>query len=175
LIVSLKKCAERPLDFEAVLDLTASLASYPEIETIDPVEVRLRLSPVGGDQYHVRGRVATRLTAYCARCAEPFPLPLERSFELLYVPESKRVEDDAHESAMRKDEVDLAYYQDDTLEVRPLVEEQVILALPMRFLCSENCPGLCPSCGANRRTTACDCGPQPADPRFESLKALIHK
>ena len=52
-----------------------------------------------------------------------------------------------------------------------VLREQLVLALPMRTLCIEECKGLCPQCGKNRNTGACKC--QPAnDARWEALKGL---
>jgi len=59
----------------------------------------------------------------------------------------------------------------DELDLEPLARDAILLELPLAPLCSENCRGLCPACGANRNTDPCDCAPV-ADPRWAALDAL---
>lgn len=53
-----------------------------------------------------------------------------------------------------------------------LVREDIYLALPSRFLCGENCKGLCPLCGKDLNDGECGCT-EPADPRWDALKELF--
>jgi uncharacterized protein len=52
------------------------------------------------------------------------------------------------------------------------VREQVLLALPGRMLCQQDCQGLCPQCGANRNRTNCDCVQPAVDSRWKALADL---
>jgi uncharacterized protein len=54
----------------------------------------------------------------------------------------------------------------------PLIAEQVMLALPTRPLCSENCRGLCGKCGANLNGDACNCADVDSDPRMALFRRL---
>ena len=57
-----------------------------------------------------------------------------------------------------------------------MVREQVLLALPLRRLCREECRGLCPSCGVNRNADSCDCHPaETVDERLAVLRKLFDK
>jgi uncharacterized protein len=70
------------------------------------------------------------------------------------------------------DEQDETYpLEGDLLDLAPLVYDACILALPLAPLCSEECLGLCPECGANRNLEQCTCA-APLDPRWEALVAL---
>ncbi|MGN0550731.1 MAG: YceD family protein [Acutalibacteraceae bacterium] len=60
------------------------------------------------------------------------------------------------------------------LELDPLVTADIILELPLKFLCSENCKGLCQGCGANLNIESCKCTGKEIDPRLEVLKQLIN-
>jgi uncharacterized protein len=59
----------------------------------------------------------------------------------------------------------------DELDLEPLARDAILLELPLAPLCTEDCKGLCPTCGANRNTESCDCSP-PADPRWAALDIL---
>lgn len=58
------------------------------------------------------------------------------------------------------------------LEVDSLVSEDIYLALPSRFLCKDDCKGLCSICGADLNETQCECK-GPSDPRWDALKDLF--
>ena len=52
------------------------------------------------------------------------------------------------------------------------IRQALLVALPMRPLCRENCRGLCPVCGANRNNTDCGHHEEPMDSRWEGLREL---
>jgi uncharacterized protein len=56
------------------------------------------------------------------------------------------------------DELEVGFFSGAGIEVADVVAEQVNLFMPMQMICSPGCPGLCPTCGANRNLEACDCG-----------------
>ena len=56
------------------------------------------------------------------------------------------------------------------LVLEDVAKEQVLLSLPMRAVCREDCKGLCPHCGINRNRETCDCQAAKVDPRWEALK-----
>ena len=59
------------------------------------------------------------------------------------------------------------------LDMAPYVWETMILNLPERVLCAEECRGLCPACGSNRNEMECDCSEDRSDPRLELLKKFL--
>ncbi len=58
------------------------------------------------------------------------------------------------------------------LNLDELIEEDVNLALPSKYLCDEECKGLCHMCGKNLNKSQCDCK-APVDPRFAALLDLL--
>jgi uncharacterized protein len=173
-IVDLKKCAQRPLRVDDRFDLGNRLAGVPELEELAPIHAVLEVAPVGSGRFLVSGSFEVRGTVLCVRCAEPFAVDLGSSIRLTYLPERERPTAEPGEVSMPLAEVDVSYYQDDRLELLPLLEEQVLLALPMRFLCSPSCRGLCPDCGRNRNLGGCTCPAPGTDPRLEVLRTLLH-
>ena len=59
-----------------------------------------------------------------------------------------------------------------TIDLEPLVREQVLLALPMHAVCREDCKGLCGTCGKNLNEGECGCAPSQVDPRLAALKNI---
>jgi len=125
-----------------------------------------------GDAYRVTGRVTTRLELECGRCLEPFEIPVDSAFELRYVPQAANTGEGERE--VEEDDLTTAYYKDEMLDLGELMHEQFVLALPMKPLCADACRGLCPHCGTNLNTSACDCAPAWEDPRLAVLKGLLN-
>lgn len=122
------------------------------------------------DKFHLVGRVTTALELSCSRCLEPFHLPVDAAFDLRYQPLAENTGEGERE--IGDDDMDTAYYENDEIDLGQLMQEQFLLALPMKPLHSEDCKGLCPNCGTNWNKAACDCKTQWEDPRLTVLKAL---
>ncbi len=61
---------------------------------------------------------------------------------------------------------------DHGIDLEPMIHDAVLLELPLAPLCTEQCKGLCPNCGANRNEDPCSCDQSPPDPRWAALGAL---
>ncbi|MCL6560327.1 MAG: DUF177 domain-containing protein, partial [Firmicutes bacterium] len=66
-------------------------------------------------------------------------------------------------------------FHGDVLDVTPEVLKSIILALPMKAVCREECPGLCPGCGRNLNEGRCGCVNEDIDPRLSVLKDFFKK
>lgn len=102
----------------------------------------------------------------CDRCLELFDRPLEFNFELLFRSGKDKLE---------TDEEDVINLPAETVEVdlTERIIENLILEIPMKILCKDDCKGICPKCGANLNQETCQCSEQPADPRWEKLRDLL--
>jgi uncharacterized protein len=119
------------------------------------------------------GSLQTRVELACARCLEPVSVPLERSFDLLHRPQGSDA--GVEEAAVGPSEIDIGYYRGDGLDLEEVLREQVLLAVPLREICREDCRGLCPFCGKNLNQETCRCrAPQP-DPRWAGLEDIRKK
>ncbi len=121
-----------------------------------------------GQELFFQGHISGSVVGQCARCVEEYEFPLEKDFSLVLVP--KR--DGAAEAPPEDEDLDLSYYEGEEVDLSPLVQEQIILALPTRPLCRESCQGLCPQCGANLNVQTCTCTTAAEDPRLAVLRNL---
>ncbi len=124
-------------------------------------DIRLRAS--------YRGRFETP----CARCVEPVALPLAGEFDLIFRPIG--VDGGEAERAISTSETEIGYYRESGLALEDVLREQVLLSLPARTLCREDCKGLCPHCGSDRNSETCNCSAVTVDPRWSALGALSGK
>ena len=124
-----------------------------------------------GDKYRLRGRLATAVRRSCCRCLEPFDVPAAVDVDVRYMPQRVNTGEGEHE--ISDEDLSIAFYREDEINLGDLVREQLQLAAPMKPLCSEDCRGLCPVCGANRNNAACDCETEWRDPRFDALRSFL--
>lgn len=124
------------------------------------------------DVIEVTGNLETKMRISCSRCLAEYNEPLVRSFTVSFTRDITDPREEA-EIALTAEDLGLIYYEGDTIDLRDAIQEQVILSLPVRPLCRENCKGLCQQCGENRNDTDCGCqGNGAIDPRFVALKKL---
>jgi len=94
-----------------------------------------------------------------------------RHFDLLYRPLGT---DAGHEElSVTVAEAEIGYYQGEGLLLEDAVREQVLLSVPLKVVCREECKGLCPTCGKNRNAESCGCAPPLGDPRWSALKICV--
>lgn len=134
-----------------------------------PVELDLDVRK-DGDKYSLLGRLATTVRRECCRCLEPFDAPEAVDVDVRYLPQ--RVNTGEGEREIFEEDLSIAFYRGDEIDLGGLVREQLQLAAPMKPLCGESCRGLCVACGANRNREACGCDTTWRDPRLEPLRAF---
>jgi len=118
----------------------------------------------------LRGRLSVPLELQCARCLEQVRQDVTREFELLYRPLGADAGRD--ELSVTDAEAEIGYYQGDGILLEDVLREQVLLALPLKVTCREECKGLCPHCGKNLNQEQCSCSTQVEDPRWAALKEV---
>ncbi len=123
-----------------------------------------------GDNFLVDGRLKATGKINCGRCLEAVDWQSDSNFNLeVALAEAAPLNP---EIALDEADLDIKYLEKPLLELEELAIEQVELELPIRVLCSEECAGLCPRCGANCNVEgACRCEPE-VDPRWAALKDL---
>jgi uncharacterized protein len=73
------------------------------------------------------------------------------------------------------EDVNTEYYEDETINIEPVLHDTITLSTPMKPLCSPDCKGLCPTCGIDLNIEACTCEVKKNDPRWDPLKKLLEK
>jgi uncharacterized protein len=137
---------------------------------VSPVMLWFDVDRQEAGRYRVAGHLAGEIELTCSRCLEPFTLPVATDFDLRYVPRTENVGEG--EKEVEEDDLATAFYSDEQIDLGHLIMEQFQLALPMKPLCDEACKGLCPQCGTNLNTGACDCSQTWEDPRLAALKNI---
>lgn len=129
----------------------------------------------------LRGSTEVTVHTPCRRCLADVHLRVPVSFTLNLVsraaladPKQAGADDDQSERAGSFDleRADEELFDGKSIDLDPLVREQVLLALPMHAVCREDCKGLCGSCGQNLNEGECGCARAQVDPRLAALKNI---
>ncbi len=126
------------------------------------LELTLRLEAVM-EGVLVSGRVWGRLAGECVRCLDPLEQDLDVDFQELYAYDGDR-SGDADE--------DVRTLEGDLLDLEVAVRDAVVLALPLAPVCTQECPGLCPDCGA-RLADDQDHRHETVDSRWAALHSMF--
>lgn len=168
MFISLQELELRTVRFK--VDIPADEIEYgPNLvqSSVLHAEGSARLLNHSFGEIRIEGELSVSMQATCDRCLEPAMFPIEKNFDLVYVP--------AEDTSDSDDEIDQAgievgYYEGSGLPLNDVLREVVLLALPMQLVCSEACKGICPVCGQNRNQHDCACQPQALDDRWSKLK-----
>jgi uncharacterized protein len=146
-------------------------------DELNPVDERVRLTApaavtgkvrLSGNEVFVSGHVDTRAQIECDRCLQPVEAPVSADFTLEYITGSEYESSEVAE--LTEAEMSVAVFDGEGLDVDEIVKEQILLAVPTRMLCREDCKGICPECGIDRNTGECSCVADDIDPRWAALK-----
>jgi len=126
-----------------------------------------------GDGVLVQGDVKANVQLQCSRCLDDISLPVDARLEEQYQP---TVDVETGRPITRsEDEVDDTVFKIDANHMMDLTEpvrQALLVAIPMRPLCREDCKGLCLECGANLNYVDCGHRQVASDNRWDALRAL---
>ena len=163
----------RPIRFDESFGpgkLNFSGSEWEQVGDLQAAGLAELLDPAGSRTIRVRGAVRGSVKSTCARCLEPVSTELDGQLDLFYYPMSVIARKE--EVGIGRDQTDVGFYEDPGPALRDVLQEQVMLWLPMRSLCDDGCCGICTECGRNLNKGTCDCAPVTADPRWDALRDL---
>lgn len=149
-------------------------ALHDQIEDGDSLQLSLTATLIG-EQIECMGGFYYTIHPLCARCGSRYEfneqLPLHHHYIAATEKALGRNVKKTEEINVAEDE-DFSIYEGRSVEIDSMLYEQLLLAQPTIYLCSEDCKGLCPQCATNLNKGACKCAPiVPAHP-FDALKGL---
>jgi uncharacterized protein len=121
--------------------------------------------------FHIFARIsyACGVTLECSRCTEAYEQALAGVFSVTIQHASRR----SSNPDENDDSIDLFYSDDDDeIDLRPVLYDEIMTSMPMKPLCRAQCPGLQVEGGERSETAAGIEKGVPADPRWEALKKL---
>ena len=149
------------LPFQCALDLS-DVEWNGERPITKPVEIRGTVRNMAG-ALELTAQLSTVLDLVCDRCAKPFQAKKVVPFETLLATELENGESD-----------EIVLLDGEQLDVDELMRDVFLLAMDTKHLCSEDCKGLCPGCGADLNVESCRCKKE-VDPRLAGLAKFFQQ
>ncbi|KXG77223.1 hypothetical protein AN618_12520 [Fervidicola ferrireducens] len=134
-----------------------------DVVFVKPVSVRGRVENLGKGLIGVWGEISTAIEDRCYRCLAKTHLEVKLDYNFKF--------SENPEKYTKEDEVFLI--EEDTIDLTTPVVNEIILNLPSKILCSPDCRGLCPYCGADLNLGECGCRKTNVDPRLRVLEKLL--
>lgn len=117
-----------------------------------------------GGTIELKGKAVAFVSMICDRCAESYDNVI--SYDIF---ERYKKNDDITSD----DDEDFTLLEGSSVELEDVLYTGLILNLPTKSLCSDECKGLCPICGKNLNREHCNCSDEVTDPRFDILDKLL--
>ncbi len=163
LTVNIATLREGQSKYEA--DVTAEEADVADHkEFCHPIRILHNFNKVG-DEVFLKTSLSTQVDLACDVCLDEFTLDISDLVEIMLTKDKELVE---------RGEEDVYLVADSTtqVDITDSVRQSLLLAVPLRKVCREDCKGLCPTCGANLNDDPCSCSNEEIDSRWAGLKNI---
>ena len=134
-------------------------------EFAHPIHVSARIDKRGGN-YYIKISTSVVGIFQCDRCLDEFEQELTGEVALVYS-ENEELFAEGEDEDLR-----LVSKSGSEIDLAGDVRDAVFLTIPIKHVCSEDCRGLCPECGANKNHVSCSCSVESADSRWDALRKL---
>lgn len=158
--------AEEPVDGYPTLVETQAAG---ECEFLAPLQLELTVTREF-DHIRVTGQVSTAVRLSCSRCLSEYEAAISSPFTVFYSQATEGPQDE--EVELTEEDLVAASYTGDEIDFTPVVAEQIIMGIPLKPLCTEECQGLCGTCGADLNTSPCACERSAVSLKFSALRNL---
>ena len=169
--INLRKAKEENdqyLDIDLRIDLE-SIEGFQNVKVKKPVHGKGRIY-FTSDGMFLNLTVEALIETSCSRCLKDFEETLQMKLNYEIVSPKEAEEMDLEE--------DIIVVDQDVMDLEKVIIEELIMKVPMKPLCKEDCKGICNSCGQNLEEGSCNCAPheevqETIDPRLAKLKGLL--
>jgi uncharacterized protein len=141
-----------------------------EFVSLSPVSYELTIKKIE-DLVTVEGPISCTLTMTCVKCLDEFTLPMNVNLDIELAPRVPTPH--ISELELKNNDMDVYYYEGDEIDLDPFVYDEVVLNIPMRPVCKEECKGLCDVCGKNKNYEECNCNKVSDTLLGEKLKSFL--
>ena len=122
------------------------------------------------DHIRLHGGISTSVKLTCSRCLVEYAADIASRFTIFY---TKSVESQPEDEVeLGEEDLISVSYSGDEIDFADEIAEQVLLEIPYKPLCSEECKGLCFSCGTDLNNAVCSCGTNTVSMTFSPLQGL---
>ncbi len=126
-----------------------------------------------GIEVKLGGSINGEIVLICDRCLSEFNYPIKHKFDLILKPAaSLNIEG---EKELGEEDMEVSFYEGEWISFYQILREEVLLSIPYKKLCREDCKGICPICGKDLNKGSCNCRRERKNSPFAILKELLEK
>lgn len=167
MILDLREFDEFPAEVRLVAETDEAVPFAREVVEVSKIEVGLAIQNAG-DEFFCQGRTLADVKLVCARCLGSFQTELNGRTDFIIRSEQQSTDRSGRPVIDDEDYVSLMG-NNLRADIFEPVRQSLVVEVPLRPLCHDNCKGLCPSCGVNRNKISCRCHADKIDNRWEGL------
>ncbi|MBP5153172.1 MAG: DUF177 domain-containing protein [Lachnospiraceae bacterium] len=138
---------------------------FEDREILDRTPIELDIVPVGEGKLEISGHLSVTLKDKCSRCLDDVNVTVPASFSYTVV------KPDGYHELSEEEQLFMEGY---SLDADALVYNELLMSLPMKVLCRDDCKGLCPKCFINRNHGECGCDTFVPDPRMAAIMDIFN-
>ena len=120
-------------------------------------------------QIFLQAEILAEGSFFCDRCLEKFHQEITTAYSMLYVQDARSTVD-----LNQDEEIQILTADTNYIDLDEDVRQYILLTIPQKLLCREDCQGFCATCGINKNIASCTCGAPAIDSRWDALKKLSH-
>lgn len=167
LVIDLSKLRNKEGAKETINLATKSIPFTEDFYFSKPLSIAMEIVNTGF-VYDLKGTLNTELETVCNRCLEDLVFPLVKNFEEKLISSTDLFKLGEIDQKQIEEEYRV-FNKDDKIDITEIVAEHIFNGLPLKFLCSDHCQGLCTRCGKNINQENCNCLIEEIDPRLAIL------
>jgi len=156
---------EKQKDISVPIEFDICNVDGIEYPVVSKEEIQFHFEHLGDGKLLISGTTRVKLEGPCDRCLTPVEIDVPVEFHYSVVKP-----DGFHEI----DEDEQFFMDGYEMDTEILINNELIMSLPMKVLCKETCKGLCPVCGKNRNEGDCGCDTFVPDPRMAAIKDIFN-
>ncbi len=171
MLFKIKEIGDTGLSLDLPVTAPWLASQCPDLDAVPAaggLRVRGQLLATGDDVF-LRGNLRGGLDTTCSRCLEKARVAIDVALLVTFRPKSEGQDAVDEED---EDDLDVALYDGDEVDLAPEIRDQILLAFPLKPLCREDCLGLCSVCGGDRNQIACSCEERQAQSRTPMATVL---
>lgn len=144
-------------------------SAYP---VLDGAKADLTLTNVSDGQVLLEGSLAVTLLIPCDRCLRDVTVKVNAAFShQISSPDRER---NASEETEDSSDDDLSFVSGYELDTDQLISNEILIHMPVKVLCKEDCKGICSVCGHDLNEGECGCDRFVPDPRMAAIKDIFN-
>lgn len=163
--VALKSIPPEGRDLDEALSLTDLGIDVTEWEEDSPIRVSGEVTR-SLEEVHACGTVEARLGVECSRCLRSFTHSVDTRFDVFFHPYNEPLGPD--DPVPAGPSIGFEYHTGLEVDLTSTLRDSIVLSIPSRLLCREDCKGLCPRCGSDRNDAPCACETEDVPPLPQS-------